>query len=205
MGKTVQLKNVVITFPHLYEPHAATPTATPKYSAGFLLEPVGQNAEAMKVAMLAELRDKGKEQFAAQIHPPWKTGEEINASRATKAKAPREEVAGKWEVNAKDGKYQPVVMAQDGRTPITVEQGANIFGGCVVNAVIDVFWSPNSQNPGLFCGLRAVQLVDNVNVQHLGGGREEVTFEAVGPAQLTPAVNQPGPMPTGPAATPDWM
>jgi hypothetical protein len=62
-----------------------------------------------------------------------------------------------------------------------------IFGGCIVNAYVDLYYSAGGANPGVFVGLKGVQLVDNVNVEKLGGGAPspESMFEKVdGPAPL---------------------
>lgn len=179
MGTTVRLPLVTLCHPHFYETHSPAPGATPKYSGEFIFEVGSPAHEALKTAALTTLTEQGKQAHAATVHPPWNTGEEINQRRMSKAKDPRPEVEGKLVVTAKDPDFPPKIVAQDGQTPITREQGATIFGGCIVNALIDVYWSNNAQNPGLFCGLLGVQLVNSVGVDPIGGGRADVTFEPV--------------------------
>lgn len=199
MSVTVRLARVVICYPHLWEKHAAVEGSEEKYSAEFLFKPNTENHQALRAAFLKELENAGKSAGAAHIHPPYYSGEEINARRLGKGLEPRQEVQGMLSVVAKDANIPPTVVNQQAR-PIPADQSANIFSGCVVNAEIDIFWSLGGGNPGVYCGLRGVQLVDNQNVEPIAGTRQPVRFEAI---EGAPQPQSSMPSNVGPAPAPD--
>ena len=207
MSTSIRLDNVIICYPHLFEKHAPPGTSNEKYSAEFLLDP--QKNQAACAAVDKAFREvaiaAGKQDMLQYLQSPLKSGDQLNSAALGKGRKSRPELEGMMVVRASDPSYAPaVVNAKD--QPITEAQRDMIFGGCVVNAFVDVYWSSNQANPGVFVGLRGVQLVDNINVTPLGGG-------AIAADQMfAPVENAPEPqqaVPTGGPSQkgegPSWM
>lgn len=193
MGEIVRMKNVTICFPHLWEKHAPPGTdGAAKYGAEFILDPIGNGAElaAIEAAFRKVVQGVGKTDLLQYLKHPAQTGDDMNRAAMSKGKTPRKEIAGKRVLRASDPTNAPPVVDQQ-MAPIGPAQAGNLFGGCIVNAVVDLYWSSNPTNPGVFCGLRGVQLVSNVGVERLGGSAltAEQMFEPVAgaPAPLSPA------------------
>lgn len=182
MGESVRIENVVICYPHLWEKHAPPGTEVAKYGAEFILDPVKNAASIAKLeaAFRKVATDAGKGGLVNMLKNPCQQGDVMNQLAASKGKNPRPEIAGKRVLRASDPNFQPPVVDQNMR-PLGAEQASNLFGGCIVNAYVDLYWSANPTNPGVYCGLRGVQLVSNVGVQRLGGGAlsPEQMFEPV--------------------------
>lgn len=205
MGIPVKLENVVICFPHLFEPHAAPGTTNAKYSAEFLLDPQ-RNAKDLKAlhdAFVQAATEAGKGDKLQYLQPPMKDGNAINAKRLSEGKNERPELAGK--VHLRGSSVTGVPVVDRNVQPIGEAQRSMIFGGCVVHAYVDLYWSGNATNPGVFCGLNGVQLIDNINVEKLGGGAPsaEQMFSPVAGAP-EPVVPQPPANPAPPTAPP-WL
>ena len=171
MGIPVRLENVVIVFPVLWEPRANTldPSKPPKWSASFLLDPVANatSVAAVDAAYRQVLTEAGKLDRIQFLKSPMGTGDEKNQLRQSKGKDPWPWAVGKRYISANTQSAAPAVVDQH-RRPISKENSANLFGGCIVNAYIDLYWSNNQTNPGCFVGLQGVQLVSNVNVERVG-------------------------------------
>jgi len=198
MSASVKLNNVVLCFPHLFEKHAAPGSDKEKYSAEFILDPKTHAADLAKVQaavreVAAAAGKAGKENTFK--FPVLRSGDKENEERERMDRAPRQELAGKVFVRASDPNYQPPVVDRN-LQPISEAQRSMIFGGCIVNAYIDLYYSAGGANPGVFVGLKGVQLVDNVNVEKLGGG-------APSPESMFEKVD--GPAPLVGEETPSWM
>jgi len=171
MSESLRISNVVICYPHLYEKHAPPGTTNEKYGAEFLLDPVKHKDDLARLdaAFRRVATDAGKADKLQYLKSPVKDGDQLNAEAAGKGRNTRPELAGKKVLRASDANYQPAVVDR-GLQPIGEDRKSMVFGGCLVNAFVDLYWSNNQTNPGCFAGLRGVQLVDNVNVEKLGGG-----------------------------------
>ena len=175
MGVPVRLDNVVVCFPHLFEPHGVPgSTNAPKYSVESILDPANPQHAAklreLEAAFLQVLTEENKAQYAANLKRPWKDGNTENQRRGAQGKAPRDELTNRVFLRSSSLKPVPVVDAQV--TPMT--DPMQLFGGCICTVHVDLYWSSNIQNPGVYCGLNGVQLVSNVNVKRLGGGGPSV-------------------------------
>lgn len=202
---TLYLNNATLSYPHLFEKQSPIGvSAEPAYSAEFIVDPV-KNPQAF-AAMQKAFQDcviaAGKADHMSFLKPPWRTGEQYNAELQSKGKEPREEIVGKVVIKAKDTKYAPTVVSRTNQ-PIRAEQQDQVFGGCLVNAVITLYYTNNPINPGVNGSLVGIQVIDNVNVTPLGGSgksrRPEDLFSALPPLQGTPT--------GGPKQeeTPEWM
>lgn len=202
MGTPVLIKNCIVAWPELAEPHAAPGTDNPKYSVECIIDaktPDGAAAmQALEAAFIAEVTAANKQQFAAQIPRPWHVGEALNAKRAAEGKDPRPELldSGRYALRVSKKTKVPVVDAQ--RLDL---DPTRVFGGCICNIAVDVYAWFRGVSPGVFCGLNGVQLVSDVNVTRLGtsGPTVEQMFEMV---EGAPAPVQPTPVSD---ETLDWM
>jgi hypothetical protein len=171
MSESVKIENVTIAYPHLWVKHAPPGTDQEKYGAEFILDPTtnAKSIAALDAAFRKVATDAGKGALVDMLKNPCQEGDKLNLLSGSKGKNPRPEIVGKRVLRASDSNYAPAVVDQRVQ-PIPVEQSGNVFGGCIVHAYIDLYWSNNATNPGVYAGLRGVQLVTNVGVGHIGGG-----------------------------------
>jgi hypothetical protein len=206
MSVSVKLEKVIICYPHLYEKHAPPGTTNEKYSAEFLLDP--QKNQDACAAVDAAFRQvaiaAGKQDSLQYLQSPLKSGDDLNAAALAKGRKSRPELESMMVVRASDPSYQPAVVNARVQ-PIPESQKSQIFGGCIVNAFVDIYWSGNQANPGVFAGLKGVQLVDNVNVTPLGGGAP-TPDQMFAPVEGAPEPQQ-APATGGPSQPkePSWM
>lgn len=173
MSVAITLKNVTISFPHLFEKHVAPGSTNAKYSAEFIIADRATAAQAQDAFKRAAI-EGGQGDKIQYLDSPLKSGDALNQERQKKGKDPRPEIAGKYVLRASDGNYAPQVVDNQ-LNPIGPDRSSQIFGGCIVNAGVDFYWFPHKVNPGVYCGLRGIQLVSNVGVESLGGGRPDVS------------------------------
>ena len=86
MGVPVNLTNVVICFPHLYEKHAAPGTTNAKYSAEFILDPVANRDTLTRLEQTFKqvATEAGKGDQLQFLDPPYKEGAAVYQERQRK-------------------------------------------------------------------------------------------------------------------------
>lgn len=145
----INLREVRISYPHLFEPYAYQGEGTPQYSAVFLLdkkqhsELIKQIAGQMKKLAAEAYRDK-------KLPPPDKLCLRDGDLSG------RAENEGNWILSARET-ARPVVVNRD-RTPLTAEDDA-IYPGCVVNAKIRLWAQENKWGRRINSNLLGVQFV----------------------------------------------
>jgi len=161
----VTLKNVRLSFPHLFTPTASIEDGPKKYRATFLIDPNTEHGKANIKAIKAAM-DKA----ALGV---WKTKEKADKIRAKldsdrsglrdgeDATNKEGDVYAGYEgmmfIGATNGK-KPKVLRRD-KSPIDSSEAAEIYGGCYVNAVISI-WATNQEKHGgngIFATLEIVQ------------------------------------------------
>lgn len=161
----VTLKNVRLSFPHLFEPTASIENGPKKYRATFLIDPTTESGKANIKALNAAI-DKA----AIGV---WKTKEKADKIRAKldsdrsglrdgeDATNKEGDVYAGYEgmmfIGATNGK-KPKVLRRD-KSVIDSTESAEIYGGCYVNAVVSV-WATNQEKHGgngIFATLEIVQ------------------------------------------------
>jgi len=211
MSEYIVIEKVTLCYPHLWEKHAPPGTDNFKYSAEFIMDPYDSvhqhNFKVIQDAFVKVATEAGQTSRLQYLQSPLKSGDEENQRRQAKGRSPRPELTGKWFIRASDPDYPPEVVAQDPRVRITEAQKDSVFGGCIVNAQLDLYWSGNVQNPGVYVSPKKIQLVDNVNVQRIagigGGGGDAVdVFQKIegAPAPVQPVPTNVGPTPVPPSA-----
>lgn len=161
----VVLKNVRLSFPHLFEPSASIEDGPKKFRAGFLMDPETESGQANI--------KKVKAAFDKAALGVWKTKEKGDKIRA-RLDSDRTGLRDGDDCTNKEGDVyagyegQMVVSATNGRKPkilrrdksvIDSTEAAEIYAGCYVNAVISV-WATNQEKHGgngLFATLEIVQ------------------------------------------------
>lgn len=193
MGIPVKLENVVVCYPQLKEPHSPPGVDNPKFGCEIILDPSnpsdGAHLQSLEKAFIEVLTGAGKGQFAAQMPRPFRAGNLVNQERGAKGKTPRPEIADKWLLRAgRSVEMGPPPVVDQATRPY---DGGAIFGGCICNLWVDLYWSPNPTNPGCYCGLNGLQLVKDVGVERVGvqGPSVEEMFQPLpgAPAPLQPA------------------
>jgi hypothetical protein len=150
----VKLENVRIAFPELFRPKQVNGEGAPAYSVTFLLAPDHPGVKAIKEAMAFVAKEKWGDQ-AVEVYQRLKADGKI-ALRDGNSRDQYAGFKGNMYVSARS-KTRPLVIGPD-RAPLTAEDGKP-YGGCYVNAVIDVWAQSNSYGKRVNAGLAGVQFV----------------------------------------------
>lgn len=165
MSKKVMVRNVRLSYEHIFKPSAMDDNSTPKYSAELLIPKDHPDLPAIKRAIL----EAGQEKFPMVIAPnkPWPMG------YTTALKDADKDVDGSGvllaEKNpASKGCY--ILKAQSTRQPATVgrrkekvtEADGIIYSGCYVNvSVAPAGYEFGKIKKGVTCYLNGVQFVED--------------------------------------------
>jgi hypothetical protein len=146
----IQLKNVRLSYPHLFTPKAGPDGGTPKFSATFLLD---------------------KKKDAAQIKEIQAALAKVHADSAiAKVKIPPDKLCLKDGATKPDS-YEDTVMflnSSNTRSPKVVDRNPSqaltekddkVYGGCYVNAVVTLWVQNNSYGKRINASLETVQFV----------------------------------------------
>lgn len=151
----VKVQNVRISFPSLFEAKPVNGEGEPRFSAAFVIAPGSENAKILSAALetvakekwgakaagiLAELRQKGR--VAYKESALSKDGEVYDGFE------------GMYTLNA--GNPQRVAVIDRDTTPLTSQDGRP-YGGCFVDASIDLWAQDNSWGKRINGKLRWVQ------------------------------------------------
>ena len=151
----VKITNVRISFPNLFEAKAVNGEGDPRFSAAFVIEPGSENAKVLAAALdavakekwgvkaagiLGELKAKGR--VAYREAPLSKDGEVYDGFE------------GMFSLNASN--VQRVAVIDRDTTPLTPQDGKP-YGGCFVDASVDLWAQDNSWGKRINAKLRWVQ------------------------------------------------
>ena len=135
----VQIKDVRITFPQLWEPKQVNGQGDPKFSASFLMPKdhpqIGEVKAALTEAATAKWGPKAADTLKALF------AQDRLALHDGDAKSDYDGYEGNLFVNASN-KIRPLVVDQ-GRTPLAASDGKP-YSGCYVNAIVE-FWAQDNQ------------------------------------------------------------
>jgi len=170
----VQLKDVRLTFPVLFEAKQVNGKGDPKYSAAFLIPrdhpQLTEIQNAIREAANAEWGDK-----SAAIVKQLGAGDRL-AVHDGDGKSDYDGYAGNYFINASN-KVRPLVI--DGnRAPLTVADGKP-YSGCYVNAIVEFWGQDNEYGKRVNASLLGVQFVRDG--ERLAGGAVAAAddFEAI--------------------------
>lgn len=141
---TVRLRNVRLSFPHLFEPKSIM-GSEPSYSASFIFDKNSDNDKLVKQAVdeIYRLKNKGKPL------PSDKVAYKDGASKDYDGYG--DDVMF---VSAKSKK--PVQVVDRDLSPLN-EKSGKPYAGCYVNATVRFWWQDNQYGKRLNATIRAVQ------------------------------------------------
>ena len=163
---TIQIKDVRLSYPHLFKPWAQNDDQEKKYSARVLL-PINTHGAEIK-AIQQFLLKMQQESFKARIPNDKLFLRDGNLTG-------KPEDAGCWYIAASDS-IRPQVVGKR-REPLTEEDDA-VYGGCYVNILIRPWAQNNKYGKRINANLCAVQFVRDG--ERFGNARPDVNehFEA---------------------------
>lgn len=163
MGKKVTLTSVRLSFADIWEARAFEEGQTPKFGASLLIVKGSENDKAIQAA----IKEVAKEAWGAKAD-----------ANLTKIKGnPNKEGYRDGDKTDYDGyegcnyirassKQRPKIVNRD-KSQLTEKDGV-IYGGCYVNAIIDVYAYDN-KGAGITAGLQGIQFVKDGEA--FGGGK----------------------------------
>jgi hypothetical protein len=166
----INLRNVRISYPHIFEPYSYQGEGKPSYSATFLLHKE-QHAALIK-DIVARMKALAGESFKDKKLPP---SDKLCLRDGDQSGRPESE--GHWTMAARES-TRPLVVHRD-MSPL-VESDEVIYAGCIVNARIRLWAQDNKYGRRINANLLGVQFVGDG--ERLGGrGRlaPESMFEPV--------------------------
>ena len=170
----VMLNNVRLAFPQLFEAKQVNGEGDPAFSAAFLIEPGSANVKAVEAAIAAAAQEKfGAKALdvLAQMRKADKT-----CLHDGNNKPDLDGYADMLYVSART-KARPLVLGQD-KSPLTVADGKP-YGGCYVNASLDIWAQDNKFGKRINAQLRGVQFVRDGESFAGGGAASEDEFAPV--------------------------
>jgi hypothetical protein len=173
----VKVENVRISFPNLFQATAINGEGEPRFSAAFVIVPGSGAHQALNAAMEAVAKDKwgakapgilaelkGKGRVAFKEAPLSKDGEVYDGFE------------GMYALNA-SSPTRPLVLDRD-KSPLTAADGRP-YGGCFVNASVDVWAQDNSWGKRINAKLRGVQFYKDGDAFSGGSPASEDEFDEI--------------------------
>lgn len=152
----IKLKNVRLSFPHLWKPKAFEEGQTPKYQATFLLDP--SNKE--HAALISQVKEAAK----ALTTKHW--GEKPAGLKLCFGLADNDEKKAKY--NGYPGMWYIAASNEDRPqvynrrlAPVAETDKQAPYAGCYVNTNITLWTQDNKFAKAIRCNLRIVQFVDD--------------------------------------------
>lgn len=170
----VILKNVRLSFPALFEPKTIADSDSAKYSAAFLFDKKSPNYKALQDAEAKVVKEKWGGKAEAIYKGIVTAGKQLVRDGDTKAEYAGYE--GNYFVNSSNAARPTVVDGQ--RAPLTSADGKP-YGGCYVNAIIDVWAQDNQYGKRVNASLMGVQFVKDGDAFGAGGVASADQFDIV--------------------------
>lgn len=179
----ITIKNVRLAFPALFSPKAMPnePADKAAYSASFILDPA-TNAADIK-AINAAIDVVAKEKWGAKADTVMKG---IRAKgdvclRSGDEKAEYDGFEGNMYISTRS-KTRPLVIDRD-KSPLT-EQDGRPYGGCFVNASIEIWAQDNNYGKRINCQVKGVQFYKDGDAFSGGGAASPDEFDDLGVDEL---------------------
>jgi hypothetical protein len=170
---STKLLNVRLAFPNLFEAKAFN-EGSPRYSATFIFEKGHPAEQAMRSAIEAVGAEKWGSKWPTvrnELESKDRTALHSGASKATYAG-----FDGNLFVSASS---KPAPLVIDGRKNLLTSADGRPYGGCFVNAHIDVWAQDNQYGRRINASLRGVQLVRDGDAFAGGGSANPTDFDEV--------------------------
>lgn len=167
LNTEISLKNVRVSFPHIFEPKAFPGSPVAKFSCTFLLDKTIHKDLIIKVAAL--IKEVALSNFKDKKLPMadklcLRDGDLTG----------REENVGCWVLTASEAK-RPIVVDQS-RTPL-VKEDEVIYPGCRVNAKVRLWAQDNQYGRRINANLIGVQFAGDA--ERFAGGRPNYSADDV--------------------------
>jgi hypothetical protein len=155
----VKLKDVRLAFPNLFKPEAVGGSDTKYYSCAFPIVPGGENDKALDAAVEETAKAKWGPKAAAILKTIKDKGDIGYKPRPlTNGEGDvYDGFEGMYSVNAtrREDKGPPLVVDRNA-TPLSANSG-RIYGGCWVNATVEIWAQDNQYGKKINVQLRGVQ------------------------------------------------
>ena len=171
----VNLKNVRLSFPNLFEPQQVQGQGKPRYSASFLLLPSDPQVAALNKAIDEAGKEKWKDKAPA-ILTALRAQDKV-ALHNGDLKADYDGYAGMYYVSA-GNLVKPLVLDRD-KTVLAPADGKP-YGGCYVNAQIEVWAQDNQFGKRVNASLLGVQFFKDGDAFAAGAPASADDFEDLG-------------------------
>ena len=135
----IQLKNVRLAFPQLFDAKAVNGQGEPKFSAALLFPKNHPQAKEIQTAIMEAAKAKWNDKAADKLKE-LKAADRL-AVHDGDAKSDYDGYAGNIFINSSN-KVRPLVIDVD-RSPLVASDGKP-YSGCYVNAIIE-FWAQDNQ------------------------------------------------------------
>ena len=144
----VKLKNVRLSFPHLFKPQAGQPDdngnpGKARYNASFINEANNQFAAENERAVLKAIEDVKKAKWGDKIPKIkaeklcWRDGDEESYDG----------YEGNWYLSSASPGDKKAPLLRDRRRNQVKEEDGLLYGGCYVNAIVTI-WAQDDANYG---------------------------------------------------------
>ena len=169
------IKNCRLAFPAIFEAKAVDPGDTPAFSAALLVGEDHPQLAEIKKAISTVGADKWKDKAPAilkQLEAGGKT-----ALHDGDTKASYDGFEGNLFISARN-QSKPAVKDRDGKTDLTRADGRP-YGGCSVNAVVELWAQDNNYGKRINASLRGVQFFKDGDAFAGGGAASEDEFDDI--------------------------
>jgi hypothetical protein len=150
----IQLRNVRLSFPHLFEATSVEEGGQKSFSANFLIAADDPQADAVNDAIEAAAVEKW-EKKATGILAALR-GKDMVCLHNGDMKADMEGYAGNYYLSARS-QMKPLVIDKD-KTVLT-QQAGRPYSGCYVNASIEIYAQDNKWGKRVNASLKGVQFL----------------------------------------------
>lgn len=176
MPVTVKIKNARLAFPQIWEPATVGGEGKPAFSCALLLPPDHADIDAINEAIEAVAVEKWGAK-AKSIVAQLRAQDRVCLHNGD-LKANYDGYAGNFFVNCR-GQVRPTILDRN-KTPLTQADGKP-YGGCYVNASIDV-WTQDNQKFGkrINASLRGLQFMSDGDSFSAGSAADPDEFDDLG-------------------------
>ena len=168
----IKLLNVPLAFPKLFEAKAVGNGDKKYYSAAYPIDPDGRNAKLIEEAIEKAGKEKWKEKAPAILANLKKKGDRCyhEGDLTNDEGEVYQGFEGMYALNSsrqqKDGR--PSLYGRDPKMGQLTEADGALYGGCFVNAVVDIWAQDNANGKRINCQLQGIQFVKDGEA--FGGG-----------------------------------
>jgi hypothetical protein len=162
MSKKIMLRNVRLSYEHIFTPNALDDSQEPKYNATFIIPKDHQDLPALRKALFEAGQEKYPNAFNGSAWPvgytcALKDGDKDTAGDGTLLSEKNKEYAGCYVLKAASTR-RPVVI--DRKKAAVSEADGVIYSGCYVNASLAAgAYEFGKVKKGVTCYLNGVQFV----------------------------------------------